>query len=94
MDHWTAPPCERSVAFALTLLIALAAGCAEEDKTAPAKPFVDLTTSPTSLYSEELASFTMGEGFRPEHSEGFVRLFGLPGTVASRVAAGVAGGRA
>ncbi|MCP3917071.1 MAG: argininosuccinate synthase [bacterium] len=46
------------------------------------------TTSPSSLYSEDLASFTMGAGFEPAHSEGFVRLFGLPGTVARRVAAG------
>jgi argininosuccinate synthase len=41
-------------------------------------------TSPNTLYSEDLASFTMGAGFEPIHSEGFVRLFGLPGTVAAR----------
>ena len=41
-------------------------------------------TSRASLYSTELASFTMGAGFRPADSEGFVRLFGLPGTVARR----------
>jgi argininosuccinate synthase len=43
-------------------------------------------SSPHSLYSENLASFTMGEGFQPQDSEGFVRLFGLPGTVAQAVA--------
>jgi len=36
-----------------------------------------------SLYSADLASFTMGAAFQPIHSEGFVRLFGLPGTVAN-----------
>ena len=36
---------------------------------------------PGSLYLEDLASFTMGGSFDPKHSEGFVRLFGLPGTV-------------
>ena len=43
-------------------------------------------TSPATLYSEDLASFTMGAGFEPADSEGFVRLFGLPGTVAQQVA--------
>ncbi|HIF40156.1 MAG TPA: argininosuccinate synthase [Planctomycetes bacterium] len=43
-------------------------------------------SSPHSLYREDLASFTMGEGFQPQDSEGFVRLFGLPGTVAQAVA--------
>ncbi|MFT4540270.1 MAG: argininosuccinate synthase [Planctomycetota bacterium] len=43
------------------------------------------TSSPASLYSTELASFTMGAGFEPADSEGFVRLFGLPGTVARKV---------
>jgi argininosuccinate synthase len=46
------------------------------------------TTSALSLYEPELASFTMGEHFEPAHSEGFVRLFGLPGAVARRVARG------
>ena len=41
--------------------------------------------SPSTLYDTELASFTMGNGFDPAHSEGFVRLFGLPGAVARRV---------
>jgi argininosuccinate synthase len=40
---------------------------------------------PGSLYLEDLASFTMGGSFDPKHSEGFVRLFGLPGTVERRV---------
>ena len=42
--------------------------------------------SPNSLYDENLASFTMGVGFEPAHSEGFVRLFGLPGSVARSLA--------
>ena len=42
--------------------------------------------SPFSLYSEALASFKMGAGYEPADSEGFVRLFGLPGTVARSVA--------
>jgi argininosuccinate synthase len=42
--------------------------------------------SPFSLYSEALASFKMGAGYEPADSEGFVRLFGLPGTVARGVA--------
>ena len=45
-------------------------------------------TSSHSLYKEDLASFTMGAGFRPEDSEGFVRLFGLPGAVARAAHAG------
>jgi len=40
--------------------------------------------SPYSLYRADLASFTMGAGYDPAHSEGFVRLFGLPGAVAYR----------
>ncbi|MFT5050166.1 MAG: argininosuccinate synthase [Chlamydiales bacterium] len=46
-------------------------------------------TSETSLYRDDLASFKMGEGFEPSDSEGFVRLFGLPGTVAAAAARGV-----
>ncbi len=41
--------------------------------------------SANSLYSEALASFKMGAGYEPADSEGFVRLFGLPGTVARGV---------
>ena len=41
-------------------------------------------TSPYSLYSEDLASFAMGDTYRPADSEGFVRLFGLPGAVAAQ----------
>ena len=42
---------------------------------------------PGSLYQEDLASFTMGGTYDPKHSEGFVRLFGLPGTVERSVRA-------
>jgi argininosuccinate synthase len=35
-------------------------------------------TSPYSLYAPELASFTMGEGYNPKDSRGFVNLIGLP----------------
>ena len=44
-------------------------------------------SSAHSLYRNDLASFTMGAGFEPADSEGFVRLFGLPGTVAAAAAA-------
>jgi len=49
--------------------------------------------SPFSLHSEDLATFGQSEGFRPADSAGFVRLFGLPGTVAARraLAGAVAG---
>ena len=36
------------------------------------------TTSPYSLYSEELASFTTGELYDHHDAEGFITLFGLP----------------
>ncbi|MEM6673635.1 MAG: argininosuccinate synthase [Planctomycetota bacterium] len=45
-------------------------------------------TSPHSLYRDDLASFTMGAGYEPQDSEGFVRLFGLPGAVAAAAARG------
>ena len=35
-------------------------------------------TSPHSLYSEEMASFVMGEGYNPADATGFIHLFGLP----------------
>ncbi len=35
-------------------------------------------TSPYSLYAPELASFTMGEGYNPADSRGFINLIGLP----------------
>jgi len=35
-------------------------------------------TSPSTLYSEELASFVMGEGYNPADATGFIHLFGLP----------------
>jgi len=34
-------------------------------------------TSPRSLYSQDLASFTMGEEYTPADATGFIRLFGL-----------------
>ena len=34
-------------------------------------------TSPKSLYSTDLASFTMGEEYNPADATGFIRLFGL-----------------
>jgi len=49
-------------------------------------------TSALSLYEPELASFTMGDSFKPIHAEGFVRLFGLPGAVARRVSQSMATG--
>ena len=36
------------------------------------------TTSPYSLYSESLASFTTGELYDHHDAEGFITLFGLP----------------
>ena len=36
------------------------------------------TTSPYSLYSETLASFTTGEQYDHHDAEGFITLFGLP----------------
>jgi len=35
-------------------------------------------SSPHSLYSEDLASFVMGEGYDPTDATGFIHLFGLP----------------
>ena len=34
--------------------------------------------SPNSLYSDKLASFTMGEEYDPKDATGFIKLFGLP----------------
>ena len=39
------------------------------------------TTSPYSLYSESLASFTTGELYDHHDADGFINLFGLPLTV-------------
>ena len=36
------------------------------------------TTSPYSLYSETLASFTTGDQYDHHDAEGFITLFGLP----------------
>jgi len=41
--------------------------------------------SPYSLYSEKLASFTMGAEYNPTDAIGFIRLFGLPMRVQSAV---------
>jgi len=41
--------------------------------------------SPKSLYSSDLASFTMGAEYDPTDATGFIRLFGLPMKVASIV---------
>ncbi len=41
------------------------------------------TKSPYSLYSGNLASFTMGEEYDPTDANGFIRLFGLPMKVAA-----------
>lgn len=41
------------------------------------------TKSPYSLYSGNLASFTMGEEYDPADADGFIRLFGLPMKVAA-----------
>ena len=35
-------------------------------------------TSPYSLYSESLASFTTGDLYNHKDAEGFINLFGLP----------------
>jgi argininosuccinate synthase len=41
-------------------------------------------TSEHSLYSVDLATFGESQGYSQAASEGFVRLFGLPGTIAAR----------
>ena len=35
-------------------------------------------TSPYSLYSPDLASFTMGDSYNPKDARGFINLIGLP----------------
>ena len=47
------------------------------------------TTSPYSLFSEDLATFGESTGYSQADSEGFVRLFGLPGKVVASVQGGV-----
>jgi argininosuccinate synthase len=42
-------------------------------------------TSPKSLYSNALASFTMGAEYNPTDATGFIRLFGLQMKVARLV---------
>jgi len=49
--------------------------------------------SPHSLYSEGLASFTMGAEYDPAASGGFIRCFGLPMKVHSMVQGACANGR-
>ena len=39
------------------------------------------TTSPYSLYSETLASFTTGDQYDHHDAQGFITLFGLPSKV-------------
>jgi argininosuccinate synthase len=39
------------------------------------------TTSPYSLYSESIASFTTGELYNHKDAEGFINLFGLSSKV-------------
>jgi argininosuccinate synthase len=41
---------------------------------------IDVTgrQSPTSLYRPDIASFTMGAGYRQKDAEGFIRILGLP----------------
>ncbi len=41
---------------------------------------IDVTgrQSPTSLYRPDIASFTMGDGYRQKDAEGFIRILGLP----------------
>ena len=48
------------------------------------------TTSPHSLYSETLASFTTGDLYDHHDAEGFINLFGLPLKVRAMLAAEVA----
>ncbi len=47
--------------------------------------------SPHSLYSQELATFEAGGNYRQADAEGFIRLFGLPGTVFARANPGLVG---
>lgn len=50
-------------------------------------------TSPYSLYSETLATYTTADKFNHKASEGFIELFGLPYKVHSQVHAGVKAGK-
>jgi argininosuccinate synthase len=42
-------------------------------------------SSPYSLYSTDLAAFTMGDSYNPKDAEGFIRLLGLPARVRARL---------
>ena len=44
-------------------------------------------TSPYSLYSEDIASFTMGASYDQKDAEGFINLIGLPLVVRAAVEA-------
>ena len=46
-------------------------------------------TSPYSLYSLDIASFTMGADYEPKDARGFINLIGLPIEARSRVMTGV-----
>lgn len=48
-------------------------------------------SSPNSLYSEDLATFGKSSDFSQQDSEGFIRLYGLPGAVAASVRQGRVG---
>ncbi len=52
------------------------------------------TTSPYSLYSESLASFTTGELYDHNDASGFINLFGLPLKVRAMMLAEVGNGKA
>jgi argininosuccinate synthase len=50
------------------------------------------STSPYSLYSEDLATFGQSASFDHADSYGFVKLYGLPGAVAAKVQGAFGGG--
>ena len=43
------------------------------------------TTSPKSMYSTDLASFTMGDEYKPSDATGFIKLFGMQMTGRGKV---------
>jgi argininosuccinate synthase len=45
-------------------------------------------TSPNSLYSLDIASFTMGASYDQKDAEGFINLIGLPMKVRAAITAG------
>jgi argininosuccinate synthase len=42
-------------------------------------------TSPYSLYSDDLSSFTMGDSYNQKDAEGFIRILGLPARTRARL---------